>query len=139
MHVGPASSASTLAWITYARAVLDRADDVAGTAAVPDDVVRRFSGFLDQWQAAAEQHPEVSWNAEVEADELEFLAHAFLRIAEALAAEADVRGAPSAPPEADEFYQALVQGIVDALAAEDPARAQFSEQLRQAWPGLQEP
>ena len=139
MHVGPVSSASALTWIGYARSVLDRAGDVVGGAAVPAEVVQRFTDLLDAWQSAAEHGEAFSWEADVDPDELEFLAHAFLRVAEALADEAEVRGSEAAPAGADEFYQALVSGVVGALEGADRARAEFAEQLRQSWPGLQEP
>lgn len=139
MHVGPASSSSALAWIGYARSVLDRSDGIVGADALPDEVRDRFGALLGAWEDAARRSDELHWEADVEPDEVEFLAHAFLRIAEALAERAERGGGPSAPPEGDEFYQALVTGIVDALAAEDRARAEFAEQLRQEWPGLADP
>ena len=41
------------------------------------------------------------------------------------------------PPGARMFYVVLVHGLLDALAAEGPGAAEFSDHLRSFWPGLE--
>lgn len=147
LRVGPVAASSALAWIDYGRSVLHRAaaEDAGGSVgkgALPPlepDVRAVFSTFLDEWEHLARTGEPVIWSVEVPPDRGEFLTHAFYRLADRLAEEATGRGATAAPPEADEFYQALVTGILDALAHEGRATAEFGEQLRQGWPGLKEP
>ena len=74
--------------------------------------------------------------AAVDPERVEYLAHVWFQLAERLASEAEARGFPLSPPEGEEFYQALVSAILDALAYEGRSLLEFSEQLRGEWPGL---
>ena len=93
-------------------------------------------GYLDEWTELATRGDPFLWEGEVAAERLEYLAHAFARIVDHLAALADQRGHAGAPAEGEEFYQALVASIIDALRAHDEASQEFSEQLQDRWPGL---
>lgn len=138
VHLGPVSSSSVRMWVAYARTVLAQALSQADAPPIGDEVVRNFEWYLDAWDDAAARQDEVVWVGEIAAEQLEFLAHAFYRLTAVLAEEADQRGYPISPPEGEEFYQALVRAIIEALEHEDDARAAFSEQLRADWPGYKE-
>ncbi len=140
VQIGPVDSGSVTMWVAYARTVLahalTRPDD--RLLSVSAETVESFEHFLDQWDARADQDTTFVWVADVDPDEIEFLTHAWYVIAGALAAEADQRGFPLAPAEGERFYQSLVNGVLDALDAEDRSRQEFSEQLRDQWPGLKD-
>jgi hypothetical protein len=141
VQIGPVDAGSVTMWVAYARTVLAQAlsRPAEHRITVPPETIEGFERFLDQWQEVAERDTTFVWVAEVDPDEVEFLTHAWFSIAGALAAEADKRGFPLSPAEGDEFYQALIAGVLDALASEDRSRQEFSEQLRDEWPGLKEP
>ena len=138
VQIGPLPSGGVGMWIAYARTVIGQVlahPDQLGTTLSPD-VVERFESYLDQWDEVAAAGPEFLWVTDVEPEQVEFLGKAFFSIAEALARAAEVRGYPISPPEGEPFYQALVKGFLDSLAHEGRSRLEFSEQLRDEWPGL---
>jgi hypothetical protein len=138
VQVGPVPTGGVGMWIAYARTVIGQHLAHPGHLGVTlsPDVVEMFEEYLDDWEAVAENGAEFIWVTEVEPEKVEFLGRAFLTIAEALAKAAEERGYPISPPEGDEFYQALVKGFLDALAHEGRSRLEFSEYLRDDWPGL---
>lgn len=137
MHVqlGPLPSESAVAWVGYARQVLitKRAHDAE---TLPEDIRSAFTGYLDEWARAAAKGPELRWETEVDDELLEYLVHAFYRVAVRLSEEAERRGGRASPPEGDIFYTALVRSLLDAMADETAAAAEFSDHLRAFWPGL---
>ena len=138
VQIGPLPSGGVGMWIAYARTVIAQVlahPEQLGTTLSPD-VVEMFEVYLDQWDAVAGEGPEFLWVTDVEPERVEFLGKAFFSIAEGLARAAEVRGYPISPPEGEPFYQALVKGFLDALAHEGRSRLEFSEQLRDEWPGL---
>ncbi len=138
VQVGPLPSGGVGIWIAYARTV------VAQIITHPDhtdvtldpDVIEAFDRYLDEWEDLAREQSVFLWTTEVEPERVEFLGRAFFAIAESLARAAERRGYPISPPEGEEFYQALVKAFLDALAHEGRSRLEFSEQLRDDWPGL---
>lgn len=139
VQVGPLPSGSVTAWIAYARTILDRVGrgDLGATTLAPD-VRLGFERFLDDWEAAAGGDV-FMWTAEVDREQVEFLAHTWFGLAAALADEATDRGFPLAPDEGEPFYRALVAGLLDALDQEEGPGREFGEQLRQSWPGFKDP
>lgn len=137
IEVGPVPAGSATAWIAYARAVLRkrRAHD---PETLPDDVRQDFVAYLDTWEQAASRGPEMRWSAEIDPAKAEYLVHGFYRVASRLAEEADRRGARQAPVEGDAFYRSLVNALLDAMSAEGGSVAQFADELRPFWPGLDE-
>ena len=140
VQVGPVASGSVTMWVAYARTVLaqaiSRRDANLGT--IPAEAINGFEHYLDTWADLAERDPEFVWVADVDAEQIEFLAHTWFGLARALANQAEKRGFPVSPPEGEEFYQGLVHALLDGLAHEGRSLAEFSEQLRDEWPGLKE-
>jgi len=140
MHVqiGPVPAGGVSIWIAYARTIIGQAlghPDQLGVHLDPD-VIEAFDEYLAEWEELAATGTEFLWVTDVEPERVEFLGQAFLAIAESLARAAEQRGYPISPVEGEEFYQALVKGFLDALAHEGRSRLEFSEQVRDQWPGL---
>lgn len=127
-------------WVLYARTVLAQALTHPGTPGetLPPEAVERFEHYLDAWEDVAALDTEFVWIDDVDPEEIEFLAHTWFGLARDLAEEAEQRGYPLAPPEGDEFYQALLTALLDALTAEGRSMREFSEMLRAQWPGLKD-
>jgi len=137
VQVGPLPSGSVTIWVAYARTVLAQSLAHPGAhAPLAVEAIDAFEEFLDEWDEEASMGTEFLWSAEVDPERVEYLAHVWFRLAAQLAAEAEIRGFPLSPPEGDEFYQALVATVLDALAYEGRSTLEFSEQLREQWPGL---
>ena len=136
VRVGPVSSGSVTLWVAYARTVLGQATVRPGEHAVPDELIEGFEAYLDEWELAAAGGSEVVWEHDLDPEHVRYLAHAFHRIAVGLAAEAERRGYPISPPEGDEFYQALVSALLDALERDSEPMREFAADLRTTWPGL---
>lgn len=133
--MGPVASMSAVVWVRYARDVLD----TPGEGEVPSvdaTTVDIFRGYLDTWEQHAAAGDPFVWVGDVDPERLEYLAHSFARIVEHLARFSDHRGLAGAPVDGDEFYQALVSSIIDALDRHGESTHEFSEQLRDRWPGL---
>src|SRR3954464_2235462 len=104
MHVelGPLPSDSAKAWLGYAReALVKRAHDAE---TLPDEVREGFERYLNEWEKAASAGPTFRWETEVDGELVEYLVHAFYRVAVRLSEEAERRGGKLAPPEGDLFY-----------------------------------
>ncbi len=131
MAVGPVSSASALAFIGYARDVIDRG---AAAGDLPPDVSGAFADYLTEWEGLARTGPEFTWVTTVPVEVAEYLVHAFYRLALRLADAARATG-PASPPAGRPFYELLVDGLLDGMAGEGASAAEFAEHLRSFWPG----
>jgi hypothetical protein len=138
VQVGPLPSGGVGIWIAYARTVVAQiiTHPDHGDVALDADVIEAFDRYLDEWEDLAREQSVFLWSTEVEPERVEFLGRAFFAVAASLARAAERRGYPISPPEGEEFYQALVKAFLDALAHEGRSRLEFSEQLRDEWPGL---
>lgn len=147
VQVGPVSPESVMAWVSYARTVLATVSTSDPTTAAPTtvspDVAEGFERYLAAWEAQASRAGDFVWTADVDPEEVEFLAHTWFTLAARLTARG-ADGGPSRPrlPErpaaSEEFYQSLVAAMLDALAQEGRSLREFAEQLRDDWPGLQD-
>jgi hypothetical protein len=137
VRVGPVSARSATAWVGYATDVLTSAAGVSEVPTVDPAIVEEFISYLRQWNEHAALGDPFIWTGEIEPERLEYLVHGFTRIVGHLAAMADRSGTPDAPQEGNDFYQALVRSIIDALAGQGDAMVEYSEQLRDQWPGFQ--
>lgn len=132
--IGPVSAASALAWLDYADGVLDELGAMApGECFTTPEVIEVFRGYVASWRAAADA-PELLWERDIPAEQVEYDMHAFQRVAEVLAERAE-RDGTAAPEEGEDFYLALLQGVLAALEAESPASAAFAQHLGEFWPG----
>lgn len=134
--VGPVSRSSAKAWLGYARRVVDELGELAPDATFSSpEVVATFTDYLDQWDVAAATSGEFVWESEIPAEHVEFHMHAFHQVATVLREREERVGARQAPEEAQEFYLALLQGVLTALEAESQASAEFAQHLGRFWPG----
>jgi CheY-like chemotaxis protein len=114
--IGPVNTASAHAWIRDAEeflALVDR-DPSLKAPEIVTSVVRRLVG---EWRAAATE-PEFLWTSEVPVRQLRALASHWAGVASKVRHE---QSAPTRRPsdEAREFYDAMVAGVVVALAHVD--------------------
>jgi hypothetical protein len=139
VDIGPVAASSAMAWIDYARAVLEGYgfDDEPVENQVGAEVVKSFRYYLDDWNRVAKRGGEFKWSAEVDMEEVEYLVHAFYRVAGRATAAAEARGTRLMPPEGEPFYNCLVLGLLDALEGAGTPAAEFAEELRQFWPGFE--
>lgn len=132
--IGPVSVASATAWLDYADAVLDEL-----AAMAPDEcfttpeVLAVFRGYVASWREVAVGTSMV-WERDIPTEQVEYHVHAFQRVAEVLAARAEQQG-QAAPPAGEDFYAALLTGVLAALEAEGPSSAAFAKHLSEFWPG----
>jgi hypothetical protein len=132
--IGPVSAASANAWLDYADGVLDELGAMApGECFASPQVITVFRAYVTSWRMAA-TGPELLWERDIPAEQVEYDVHAFQRVAEVLTARAEERG-KAAPPEGEDFYVALLQGVLGALEAEGPSSAAFAKHLSEFWPG----
>jgi hypothetical protein len=129
VEVGPVSSASAVAFADFAEGVLsERGPDL------PVDVREAFVSYLATWRSEAAAGPTLVWRTEVPVEVAEYLVLAFYRLAQQV--DADRPGPdPLVPVDATAFYQALVKGLLGAMAESGPGTAEFSDHLRSFWPG----
>lgn len=134
MVIGPVSAASALAWLDYADDVLDELGAMApGECFATPEVIEVFRTYVGSWRASA-AGAELLWERDIPAEEVEYHMHAFQRVAEVLDQRAATEGT-AAPPEGEDFYAAILQGVLTALEAEGAASAAFAEHLAEFWPG----
>jgi len=139
VRIGPVSPGSVTLWVAYARTVLALNLASPSDPALDEPTIELLERFLDEWDELAASSAPFVWATEIESEQVEFVTHTFFRIADALAEGAKARGYPISPPEGDEFYQALVNAVIEALHQEGRSMTEFSEQLRERWPGRKEP
>jgi CheY-like chemotaxis protein len=139
MHVtlGPLPARSALVWVENARIVLDgvRAAGDALPVELPDAIEEAFRGYLDQWHAhAAAAEAEgvpVEWSAEVDADHARHLVVYFFSVLSLDDETWAAHSLPFAPPETQEFVDALANQVIAALAAEDE---EVGPSIAASWP-----
>jgi len=132
--IGPVDAASARAWLGYAHRVLDDIGGLApGECFTAPDTVDLMRGFVDSWSHAA-LGTDFYWEEDLPAERIEYAMHAFQKVVGVLAARAEVHGR-SAPPEGDDFYLALLHGVLRALESESASSAAFAQHLAEFWPG----
>lgn len=128
LKIGPLSSCAARAWLAYANEALDQVIGVPLPFAVPAEVVSEFRSYLDAWSTAA-NGLEFIWSGEVEAARARTLMTYWLNIAQFMA-DGKIASRPIMTADAEGFYEALVEAILAALAAEEPVARVIDEQ----WP-----
>lgn len=136
--VGPVSRTSAQAWLGYARSVVDDLSNIApGECFATPEVRQIFGHYLQVWDqaAAASETGKFVWDADIPTEQVEYHMHAFHQVAAMLRERQEQLGAAQAPEEGDEFYLALLHGVLSALEAESAASAEFAQHLGRFWPG----
>ncbi len=134
VQVGPVPSESARAWLAYARRLVGEY-----SRQLPIQVAASFSGYLEEWVDHADDGEQFVWEGNAEPEEVEYLLHAWFKLANAVVEQRERTGEPVAPPEGHLFYCTLVNALLNALRSESRATAEFVEHLAPFWPGLDEP
>ena len=133
VHVGPVPNESAQAWLAYARKLVGDY-----SRQLPIQVAASFSGYLEAWADEAADGDVFVWEGEAEPEEVEYLLHAWFKLARAVVEQRELTGEPVAPPEGHLFYTTLVNALLNALRTESRATAEFVDHLAPFWPGLDE-
>ena len=133
--MGPVAASSARAWLAYAREVVADLEFLAPDEcyATPE-VLAVFDGYLTEWERAA-RGTELHWSRDIPAEQVEYHMHAFQKVAGMLDERSQRSGVSHAPEEGEDFYLALLQGVLQALEAEDESSAAFAQHLARFWPG----
>ena len=136
IELGPLPSASAIAWIDNAWRVLsmmsDRRDVPFG---VPPAARIAIESYFQEWLATAALGPEFHWTGEEDPDTVRLLVRYWYSIATLVHTRAEELGLPVAPAEAEPFYRAVVDAVLEAL--DDEGRkdlADLATELRLRWP-----
>lgn len=115
IRIGPVSPGSVTLWVAYARTVLALNLASPMDPLLDERTIELLEHFLDDWEEEATTGTEFVWSVDIDPEQIEFVTLAFFRVAGVLAEAAEARGYPISPPEGEEFYQALVNAVIDAL------------------------
>jgi hypothetical protein len=129
VEVGPVPSAAATAWLDYATSVV-----VERRRTMPVQVVASFVGYLEEWKAAAGEGAIFHWEGKAEPEEVEYLLHAWFKLATERAESGRDAGGPD---EGRPFYSAVVHALLQALRTENASTAELADHLAQFWPGLE--
>ncbi len=97
-------------------------------------VLDQFSGWVDEWEAAALDADPFSWSAELDPEVIEHTFYAFFLVVQKIN---DTYGESGPPGDVDlrrPFRLALTRAVLDALEAEGDSFAEFAGHLRAYWP-----
>ena len=132
--IGPVDVRSAEAFVGYARRALDEVSAMApGECFTTPEVIAVFRGFVDAWGQAA-VGDEFVWEQELPPEQVEYNMHALQRVVGVLSERAEREGRQM-PLEAEDFYIAMLHGVLIALEAEGPASAAYAKHLAEFWPG----
>ena len=113
LRVGPAPSAIAKQWIANRRAFVEAARRTTGTNR---DALDLLEVFLGLWSDAAERSETFDWESDLDQDVLLLTARHWLDLGEITTADREAMGVPPQSPEAEQFTQVVVRGIVAALS-----------------------
>lgn len=132
IELGPVSSESARAWLSYATDVLAllRAHPDARLAPHALDA---FDALLREWQPIADSDKPFRWTSDEQPERVQYLVNALYIAGTMVEHEAASGRARRRPAAADAFHVSLVHEVLDALEHESDADAQFVEQMRNVW------
>ena len=130
VQVGPLPAASARVWLAYATDVV-----AENMRSLPIQVAAQFSAYLQEWSEAAEGEVFL-WEGKAEPEEVEYLLHAWFKLAHSVVSEREAAGQELGPPEGRVFYSGLVNTLLNALKSENRSTAAFAEEVGPFWPGL---
>jgi hypothetical protein len=132
IEVGPASSTSAQAWITYATDTLVLLRALPGPQ-LPSRALDDFAALLDEWRPIAEHAEPFRWSTEETPERAEYLLNALYVAGTLIEREATAGRARLRPATADEFHVVLVREVLHVLERESAADAHFVQQMRNLW------
>ena len=132
VELGPVSSESAQAWISYATEMLIVLRGLPETQ-LPAHALDAFGSLLDEWRPIADRGEPFRWSSEEPPERVQYLLHALYVAGTVIEQEAASGRARLRPATADEFHVLLVREALDALEHESVADAQFVEQMRNVW------
>lgn len=125
VKIGPVPAAATIAWTENTRRVVAavRANPEKVPFAVPVTVLEDFDSYLDEWQREARDHDPFVWEGESDTARVKSLVQYWVNI-DALSDDDMARlGVEWSPPEAEPFFEALVEAVIAGLAGESETAA----------------
>lgn len=136
VHVefGPVPSASARAWCEDARIVLERVR-AAGDAlpvVLPPEIEAAFIGYLDQWEALADESDDFSFADDVDVEEARHLAVYFFSLVSIDDETWRAYELPFTSELAKPFIEALTTAVTDALAEAD---SEVGASIKASFPG----
>lgn len=132
LSIGPAPPDGAMAWIESTRQVVEAFRGSAGAIdTLTPEALDGIDACLQEWARVTPRNGDAfRWQAEVDADEVEYLTNALHNLDQV----SDLGQRLPGPSDGRAFYLVVVGALLRALAQECPSRAAFSEQLRQSWP-----
>jgi hypothetical protein len=132
VDLGPVSTESAQAWISYAT------DTLTLLRALPEDQVPShaldgFASLLNEWRPIAERGKPFRWSSNEQPERVQYLLNALYVAGTVIEQEAASGRARLRPASADEFHVLLVREALGALEHESSTDAQFVEQMRNVW------
>lgn len=134
VELGPLAAADVCGWIRFARRVIVelRVDphDLEGVAT--DDLLRQWSGLIDEWaqvaQTAEAASTQFRWSTEIDSEVAEFLLHGFERVMRSPGVQAKIteEEAETRRP----FSLHVVGAFVDGLEGEGTTHGLYADQIR---------
>lgn len=136
IRVGPVSSEAAAVWVENTRRIVNAVaahPDVLAEP-LPEDVVRLFGGFLDQWREIARQGGDFHWVAQANPNDVLRLVEHWAAIDALTDEQLDALGISWSPPEGAPFFAALTSGVLDALRRHEETR-RLAARLSPKWEG----
>jgi hypothetical protein len=135
LYVGPVAPDSVVAWVEWARGVLDDLRNDPRTSAWLCTALDDIEAYVGEWErGTGGSDGAFRWQSEVPAEDLEYLTNALYNLDLHLAADGEPGGRVALAGEGRDFHLVLVQALLAALSHESPTHAAFVDQIRASWP-----
>ena len=132
IDIGPVSSDSAQAWITYATEMLALLRVLPEQELAPS-VLDAFASLLEEWRPIAQGGGPFRWSSEQTPERVEYLLSALYVAGTLVEREAAAGRARLRPASADEFHLVLVHELLAALEHESETDAHFVQEMRNIW------
>lgn len=134
LRLGPLASSAARVWIPNTMAIVAAVDAHAEELALnlPDGVTELFHRYLRDWLTVAEAGDEFYWAATASAAATRQLLEVWAQIDALTDEQMEILGCSWSPPEGTPFFNALTQGVLEALAHHDSMR-DLAASLERQW------
>ena len=132
MSIGPVASSAAAAWVMSARDTL-RTVRAHPELDVPLEVLTAFEDYVAQWAEIAATIDPFVWAGDIDAQLLRVLGAHWARLVTLARTDSSV-GLRPAPPEGEEFYNALAIAILEGASVDDTEG--FSERFEEVVPAF---